>query len=210
MSLTDEMMSSLGQEMSSLGKKTPETVKAAGKAVNEAIRYEVKGICLVLGKGVPFTSQAVMQAVKKVAFAATGKIQFSDQNIDIDKFQKNRDVKMVGEAVTAEAMKYFDRHCKQYGVKYSAVLNKKENTYTVFFEGKHSETILKVMQEAFKDYSKEMEKSKGKQKEAAEKPKERESVKAKLAFFRNRVKARDADREKDALEKNLHRSDRER
>lgn len=209
MSLTDEMMSNMAG-------KTPGAAKATGKVTKQAAKYAakyaVKGLCLILGKGVPFTEHAVMQAVKKVAFVTTGNVQFSNRNIDIDKFQKNKDVKMVGSELTAEVMKYFDRHCKRFGVKYSAVHNTKENNYTIFFEGKHSETILKVMREAFKDYSKAMEKQKGKgkQKEADRNPEKKDSIKAKLAFFRNRVKARDAEREKDAVEKNHHRSDRER
>lgn len=206
MSLTDEMMSTLAQ-------KTPGAKKATGKAAKDAgkaAKVMVKGICLILGKGVPFTTSHVMAAVKNVAFVSTGNIQFSNRNLDINEFQKNRDIKRVGDEVTAGVMKYFDRHCKRFGVKYSAVHNTKDNTYTIFFEGKHSDVILKVMQEAFKDYSKEMEKQKNKRKDVTKEPEKRDSVKAKLAFFRNRVKARDAEQEKDALEKNHHRSDRER
>ena len=123
---------------------------------------------------------------------------------------------MVGEDVAADVMKHFDRHCKKYGVKYSAIHNVREKNYTIFFEGKKSDTILRVMQEAFKDYAEEVQNKKGKslnrdkdvKKEKG--PEKRESVKAKLAFFRNRVKDRDEAREKDAVEKNHHRSDRER
>ena len=59
------------------------------------------------------------------------------------------------------------------------------------------------MQDAFKDYATSHKK------QGKEAPVKRESVKAKLAFFRNRVKDRDA-KEQNDLEKKLHRSDRER
>lgn len=203
MSLTDEAMASMAN-------KTSSAVKSAGRAMPPAmaeglksLKNGAKGICLILGKGVEFTEKSVMEAVKEVAFLSTKDIKYSSKNIEINKFQKNPDIKVVSEAVTADVMKHFDKYCKKYGVKYSAVRDSKENSYTVFFEGKKSEVILKVMQDAFKDYATSHKK------QGKEAPVKRESVKAKLAFFRNRVKDRDA-KEQNDLEKKLHRSDRER
>lgn len=210
MSLTDEAMASMVN-------KTSGAVKGAGRAAQpiaatgaKGLKAGVKGICLILGKGVGFTEKSVMAAIKEVAFLSTGNIKFSSKNIEIGKFQKNPDVKAVSEAVTGDVMKHFDKYCKKYGVKYSAVYDKKENNYTLFFEGKKSEIILKVMQDAFKDYATSHKKQdRGKMSPEKDGPVKKESVKAKLAFFRNRVKDRDA-KEKDGLEKDLHRSDRER
>lgn len=201
MSLTDEMTAEMLKQTSDSAKKALKAGKKAGEFA--------KGICLILDKGVTFTADNVMQAVKSVAFVSTKDIRFSKRNININEFQKNKDVRMVGEAVTADVMKYFDRHCKKYGVKYSAVYNSKEDNYTIFFEGKKENTIFKVMQEAFKDYTEEI-KNKGKNVKKEKEPETRESVKAKLAFFRNWVKNRDGAKEKDGLEKNHHLSDRQR
>lgn len=213
MSLTDDMTAAMASKAPEIAKETAKVTKGTVNASKEV----TKGICLMLGKGVSFTSQNVMNAIKQVAFISTKDIKFSKRNINIDDFQKNRDVKMVGEAVTGEVMKYFDQHCKQYGVKYSAIYNTKENNYTIFFEGKKTDVIFKVLQESFKDYSDEMknkkdvgEKNDNKNVKKEKEPESRESVKAKLAFFRNWVKNRDEVKVKDDLEKNHQRSERER
>lgn len=201
MSLTDDSMAAMANKASGAARN-------AGKAVQpvqKSLKAGAKGICLILGKGVGFTEKSVMAAVKEVAFLTTGDIKYSRKNIEISKFQKNPDVKVVSEAVTADVMKHFDKYCRKYGVKYSAVRDRKEDSYIIFFEGKKSEVILKVMQDAFKDYAT----SHKKQDMKKDAPVKKESVKAKLAFFRNRVKNRDA-KEQNDLEKNFHRSDRER
>ena len=111
-------------------------------------------------------------------------------------------------------MQHFDAQCKKYGVKYSAMLDERnpdKTAYMVFFEGKDSNLILHVMEEAYKDYIKAAENNeknpteKSKGKKAEKSPQKRESVKAKLAFFRDRVAARD--REQDVKEKHHNHSD---
>ena len=206
MNLTDEAMASLVNNTSSITRDAGRIVQPVAEAGLKGAKAGIKGICLILGKGIKFTEKNVMAAVKEVAFLSTKNIKYSSSNIEINKFQKNPDVKAVNEAVTADVMKHFDKHCKKCGVKYAAVHNSKEDTYTIFFEGKKSEIILKVMQDAFKDYAmSHKQKTKGKENDS---PVKKESVKAKLAFFRNWVKDRDA-KEQGSLEKNLHRSDRE-
>lgn len=204
MSLTDEAMASMVNKTSSAVKGAGRAAPPVAVAGAKGLKTGVKGICLILGKGIGFTEKSVMAAIKEVAFLSTKNIKYSSKNIKISNFQNNPDIKVVSESVTADVMKHFDKYCKKYGVKYSAVHDRKENAYTIFFEGKKSEVILKVMQDAFKDYATSHKKH-GKE----EAPVKKESVKAKLAFFRNRVKDRDA-KEQEGLEKNLHRSDRER
>lgn len=207
MNLTDEAMASLVNNTSSIARDAGRIVQPVAEVGLKGAKAGIKGICLILGKGIKFTEKNVMAAVKEVAFLSTKNIKYSSSNIEINKFQKNPDVKAISEAVTADVMKHFDKHCKKCGVKYAAVHNRKEDTYTIFFEGKKSEIILKVMQDAFKDYAtSHKQKTKGKENDS---PVKKESVKAKLAFFRNWVKDRDA-KEQGSLEKNLHRSDRDR
>ena len=157
-------------------------VRGAGKTG----KYAFKGICLII-KGGAFTTENIM---KKTAEIITGNIKFSSKNLHMDELKKSGKVTMVEEQVTADVMKYFNKYCKQFGVHYTAMENKKDKnhpTYFLFFNNKDSDTILKVMKLSYKDYSKEAEKKADKNLT----DNKRESVKAKLAFFRDRVAARD-------------------
>lgn len=191
--ITDEMsQKSIQQAPKALEK----TLEGTGKAISKTkqagglvLKGTVKGICLII-KGSCFTTDAVMKSI-------TGNIKYSHQNISISKLMKSGTVRAIDENITADVMQYFDKHCKKFHVKYTAMKDTRDPNnpvYMVFYEGKQMEVIKKVIQEASKDYMKaqkesaEKQEGKGKEKENGEKPK-RESVKAKLAFFRNRVGA---------------------
>lgn len=228
MSISDEIM---GQAPDQLAKAADLTLKAAHEAGKGAggVLGAVKGICLLLIKS-DFTESAVMKAVKNVAYKKIGDIKFSKQNIDVDKLRKSGRVYMVEDSVTAEVMKGFDQQCRLYGIKYSAMKDTRgegeegyKPTYMVFFEGEDDKLITRALQEAYADYAKQQKEAKegGKeapQEEAGKKqrfgrgrkkeqdnPENRESVRAKLAFFRDRVTARD--KERDAIEKHHQHED---
>lgn len=204
MSIADEI---IGQAPAQVEKTSDLSMKAAKGAAGT-----VKGICLLLGKGVDFTETNVMKAVKYAAFKKTGDIKYSQNNIDISKLRASGHVYQVEGNILEEVMGNFDEQCKIYGVKYSAMKDARgvdqpdyKPSYMVFFEGRDSDTIQHVMQEAWKDYYKTHDvKIKNKSKDKDVKPEERDSVKAKLAFFRDRVTDRDAER--GAVEKE-HRHD---
>ncbi|MCI5584022.1 MAG: PcfB family protein [Lachnospiraceae bacterium] len=183
----------------------------------------IKGICLILDKGTEFTTHNVMKAVRNLAYNKTGNIEFSNQNVDMVKLQESGKVSKIEENITADVMKHFNEQCKRFGVKYSAMKDERDPanpSYMIFYNGKSAEIILQVMKEAYKDYieaqkqtektNKEQEKGKEKKKgfwsrQHKEKPEKRESVIAKLAFFRDRVANREKDR--DVLEKNVRHAD---
>lgn len=226
-SLTDDLM---GKAPEGVRKSAESTVKAlqAGKGIAKgSIDAAVKGICLLIN-GAEFTADTVMGAVKKVAFNKTGDIKYSRNNINISKLRESGHVYSVEENVLQETMKYFDAQCKKHGVKYSAMKDTRgedkpdyKPSYMVFFEGKDSDMIMHVLQEAYKDYAEDQERQKTSEKtepgreqspkhtdrkqQKSRQPEQRDSVKAKLAFFRDRVTARD--NERDALEKHLNHSD---
>ena len=222
-SITDEVT---GKVPDMLVKSANITLKAA-KEAKEGIKDvagAVKGICLLLGKGAVFSESSVMKVVRAVAFKKTGDIKFSKTNIDIAKLRESGHVYRVEENIVADVMKCFDKQCKKHGIKYSAMKDTRGDgkegnkpSYMVFFEGRDTDTILSALQEAYKDYAerqkqeKEQDKSEKKKgrrdrkKDKAVNPENRESVKAKLAFFRDRVAARDAER--DVLEKHHSHSD---
>ncbi len=224
-SITDDLMGKTPEG----AKKTVETSAKALKEMKAGMKEAeatVKGICLLLINGSGFTADAVMNAVRKVAFRKTSDIKFSKNNIDISELRKSGHVYQVEENILQEAMKYFDKHCKERGVKYSAMKdtrNKDKPAYMVFFEGKDSDLILGVLREAYKDYAEEQQKMKEAEKSDREadepdkrqkhnrrqkknqEPEKRESVKTKLAFFRDRVAARD--KERDVMEKHHQHSD---
>lgn len=208
-SLSDELSSKIVRNGS---KAAQVSLKAAGKTGKNAVKAggsAVKGLCLVILDGGAFTAESVMKAAKNAAFKKTGDIRYSKNNIDIAKLQKSGHVYKIDDNITADVMKYFDAQCKKYKIKYSAMRDERnpdKPAYMVFFEGKSADLILQAMQESYKDYldaqKKDMNKGRGNGKE---RPRERESIKAKLAFFRNRAAA--GDRERDGVEKKRHRSD---
>ena len=176
-------------------------LKGGAKAAKTAGKYTFQGICLIL-KGAELTVENVL---KKTAEAITGDIRFSKKNIYMDKLKKSGKVTMVNESVTAEAMKYFDQYCKQFGIHYTAMADKRDKNnpaYFLFFNNKDSEIILNAMKLAYKDYSRNAREQPENGKEA---PRERESVKAKLAFFRDRAAA--GNEEQRDVEKHLNKSE---
>lgn len=223
MSITDEIM---GKAPDQLTKTMDLTMKAAHEAKSgvKDVAGVVKGICLFLIKS-DFSESAVMQAVKAVAYKKTGDIKFAKQNIDIEKLRQTGHVYKVEDNVVADVMKAFDKQCKKHGVKYSAMVDTRgedkpdyKPSYMVFFEGKDDTLIINALTEAYKDYAeqqkKEVEKGvpqkkkglfRGKKEQTSADPGQRESVKAKLAFFRDRVAARD--KERDAVEKHHQHDD---
>lgn len=188
--LTDEITS---KAINDGTKAAKESLKTAQKVTKEALRAgeaAVKGICLLILDGGAFTTENVMKAVKSVAFKKTGDVKYSKNNIDITALQKTGRVFKLDENVTADVMKHFDAQCKKYGVKYAAMKDERnpdKPAYMVFFEGKKSEMILHVMQEAYKDYIEAQKEEKAPKSKQAKRDKHkdsgRESVKAKLAFF---------------------------
>ena len=188
--------------------KTPQTAKEIAKVADVSIKVTgktIKGICLILGKGVGFTTENVMKAVNEKALKKTGDIKYSRRNINIKQLSKSGTVKRIDDTITGDVMRHFDAACKEHGVKYSAMKDTKDKQnpkYYVFYEGKSADLILHVMEKAYKSYISEQEQQKAK---GIGKEKAPESIRAKLAFFRDRVAARD--RENAAVEKNRTQSE---
>lgn len=120
MSIADDIMSKAPDSAGKASDVTLKAVKEARAGLNDAAGA-VKGICLILGKGVAFTESTVMKAVKAVAFKKTGDIKYSSRNIDISKLRKSGHVYRVEEDTKAEVMANFDKQCKLHGIKYSAM-----------------------------------------------------------------------------------------
>lgn len=195
--------------------------KALADAKDSAIKTArsapstIKGLCLILNDVTEFTAENVMVAVKNKVYQKTGNIKYSANNINISKLAESGKIHKIDDGITAEVMQHFDAQCKKYGIKYSAMLDERNPdklSYMVFFEGKDSNLILHVMEESYKDYIKAKAVENGEKKspdkeKSRGKSKKRDSVKAKLAFFRDRVAARDRERQEDIREKNYSHSD---
>lgn len=197
-SLTDDLMAKAAEKAADKGPQAiANMLDGAGKGVKNGERV-LKGICLMLGKGVNFTTENVMNAINEKVLQKTGDIRFSRRNVSINELSKSGFVKKIDDAVTADVMRHFDKACKDASVKYSAMKDEREPQnpqYYIFYEGKTADVILHVMQEAYKGYMDEQEqKAKG-----LDKGNTREGIRAKLAFFRDRVAARD--RESETVEK---------
>lgn len=212
MSITDEIM---GKAPDQISKASDTALKGAKNATGV-----VKGICLFLVKTGEFSEATVMQAIKNVAFKKTGDIKYSKNNIDIAKLRESGHVYKVEDNVLAETMGAFDKQCKKHGIRYSAMIDTRDEdkldykpSYMIFFEGKDDKLIMEALAEAYVEYEKHQkvkaiakdvtpQREKGRQRDDLG---QRESVKAKLAFFRDRVTARDAER--DAVEKHHQHDD---
>lgn len=173
----------------------PNTIGNTVSGTRNVISGAVSGIVMVI-KAPVLTTKEVM--------AFTGRMshnpKYSKQNITIEELEKNSDIKKVDEGLTRDVMKYFDKSCRKYGVTYSAVVDKsnpKDPSYYIFFKGKETPVIEQALKEAYKEYVKEQAKP-------------HISVRAKLAFFRNRVTARDKEQQNLEKEKNNNRADRQR
>lgn len=162
--------------------------KAAGKLARPAGKGAVKGICLIV-KANKLTAKTVMAAVKHCLYEKTGDIGYSNRNISMRALKKSGKVSIMPEGVTQDVMQYFDKYCKQYGIKYSAMLDQRNPgspQYMVFFQSDHADLIMKALQEGYKDFSRDaLGKSKMQGKEA--RSEERDSVVGKLYSFRSRV-----------------------
>ena len=131
--ITDEMSR---EGISKITSAAPKAVKKTAEGVKKTANTAVKGVCLVI-KGGKFTTEAVMKAI-------TGDIKYSRRNMKISKLMQSDTVKKIDDALTAEVMRYFDRHCKKYGVKYSAMKDSKDPAnpvYMVFYEGKRTAVV---------------------------------------------------------------------
>lgn len=173
----------------------PGTVGNAISGAGKAISGAASGIVLVI-KAPVLTTKGVMAFVGRIGKNP----KYSRQNISIEELEKNSDIKKIDEGITRDVMKYFDKSCRKYGVTYSAVVDKsnpKDPSYYLFFKGKETPVIEQALKEAYKEYV---------QKQA----KPHISVKAKLAFFRNRVAARDNEQQDLGKEKHNNRADRQR
>lgn len=203
MSLTDDIV---GQLMNKTENELPRLLKNGALAASTftegsknvmktTVSSTVSGIALVF-KASQFTSKTIMQATGQMLKNP----KYYKNNISISELEKNSDIRQVDINLTKTEMKYFDKACRKFGVKYNAVVDRsdpKEPTYYVFFRGKDTAVVEKAMKETYETFLKEQAKPKL-------------SVRAKLAFFRDRVKDRDNEQQELGKEKYVHKSEQQR
>lgn len=199
MSVTDEVSSQMMNKAEEGVKAAiPGTVRALANATTNISNGAVSGIALVF-RAPKLTVKAVMSAAGKLRHNPN----YSSNNISIQELEKNSDIKKIDEGLTREVMKYFDKGCKRYGITYSAVVDKsdksnpKSPTYYIFFKGKETAVIEQVMKESYANFMKEQAKP-------------QVSIRAKLAFFRDRVAARDSEQQDLGKDRRNNRADRQR
>ncbi|MCM1128123.1 MAG: PcfB family protein [Lachnospiraceae bacterium] len=196
--ISSQLQDKLEQGVTQAVRTLPNLLNTAGSAVSGAgrtISGAVSGIALVI-KAPVLTAKGIMAAAGRMGHNP----KYSKQNISIEELEKNSDIKKVDEGITRDVMKYFDKSCRKYGVSYSAVVDKanpKEPAYYIFFKGKETPVIEQALKEAYKEY-------------VQEQAKPHASVRAKLAFFRKRVTARDQEQQDLGKEKHNNRADRQR
>lgn len=183
-------MGSIGEQIAQ--DQMDKVKKAAEKLARPAGKGAVKGICLIV-KASELTAKTLMAAVRHCLYEKTGNIGYSNRNISMRALKKSGRVSIMPEGVTRDVMQYFDKYCKQYGIKYSVMLDQRnpESQYMVFFQSDNADLIMKALQEGYKDFSNALRKSKVQGKEA--RSEERDSVIGKLYSFRSRVEHNIAD-----------------
>lgn len=173
----------------------PNTIGNVVSGARSTVSGAISGIVLVI-KAPVLSAKGVMAFVGRMGQNP----KYSKQNVTIEELEKNSDIRKVEEGITRDVMKYFDKSCRKYGVTYSAVVDKsnpKDPAYYIFFKGKETPVIEQALKEAYKEY-------------VHEQAKPHISVRAKLAFFRNRVTARDKEQQDLGKEKHNNRADRQR
>lgn len=173
----------------------PNTIGNVASGARSTVSGAISGIVLVI-KAPALTAKGIMAFVGRMGQNP----KYSKQNVTIEELEKNSDIRKVEEGVTRDVMKYFDKSCRKYGVTYSAVVDKsnpKDPAYYIFFKGKETPVIEQALKEAYKGY-------------VQEQAKPHISVRAKLAFFRDRVAARDKEQQNLEKEKHNNRADRQR
>lgn len=180
-----------------LQEDTPKRVKEAVDMTAKTAKAMGKGIALILENTV-LSEKSIMKALDK-KLEKTGDIQYSHKNVSIEELQKSGRVERVDELMLQESMRYFDKYCREFGVKYSALKTKQlgedgteREGYMIFFEGRNDKLIEDIMRRAVTDWTKDQSlmkaaKEAGKDAAAAAEV-AKPSVLAKLAFFRNRAK----------------------
>lgn len=166
-----------------------ENLKNDAKA---AAKIAAKGIMLIVSE---FKNRdRFMASLEKIAkkneklFDKTGDIEYSSANVSIEELrEKGYKIEIVEEPILKDNMYYFDKHCKEYGIKYSALKTtlagkdgQEHESYRVFFQGRDEKLIMDIITKAYADW----QKAQAKDAVNIVKP----SVLAKLAFFRDRVK----------------------
>lgn len=196
--IADKIETAMPDLISKSGKTFSSGVRVSGKVAATAGKASVKGIVLILS-GVELTRENVMNAVKKIALTATKDLKFSKRNLDISELKKKGSVKKIEESVVQDVMYFFDKNCKEFDIQYNIMRDTKaDNKYYIFFNGRDESLIHTAIEKSYKDFIMD----KGKKAERQEKNKDaKESVLAKLAFFRNCVTTRegnDVDKSKQA------------
>lgn len=181
----DKMERMAEHAMPKAGQAAMETVRAAGKGAAFTSKAAVKGIVLIIS-GVDFTRKEIMDALRAVALMNTKNIKFSKRNIKIQELKAKGSVKNIDETLKKEVMYYFDKNCKKFGVEYNALKDaENDKKYMIFFSGRDEAVIHQVIKHAYQDYTKAEIKKEQRQEK-------RESVRAKLEFFRNWITNKEA------------------
>lgn len=208
-SLTEQLQEDALQKTKDIAKMTAKTAKTMKN-----------GVVLILNSTV-LSEKAVMSALDK-KLEKTGDIQYSRLNVSLEELQKSGRVESVDELMMQESLHYFDKYCREYGVKYSALKTKlleedgtEQEGYMIFFEGRNDKLIESILRRAVADWTKEQEQMKEAGKDTAKTAAEgaRTSVLAKLAFFRDRIKKsvdKEQSNDKDKNKERTRQSDMER
>lgn len=180
-------MSSIGEQIAQ--DQMDKAKRASAKLSKPAVKGAYKGLCLVI-KASKFNIRTLMAAVNHCLYKKTGNIAYSNRNISIRALKKSGKVSIVPEEVTQENMKFFDKYCKKYKIKYSAMFDKRNPgspQYMVFFQADNADLVMKALQEGYKDFNKAASRP-GKMQGREAKSEERDSVIGKLYSFRSRLK----------------------
>ena len=179
-------MGSIGEQIAQ--EQMDKAKRTAAQLAKPAGKGAYKGLCLIV-KAEKLSTKTLRAAVKHCLYKKTGDVAYSNRNIRMKALKKSGKVSLMPEGVTQDAMKYFDKYCREYKIKYSAMLDKRKPEspqYLVFFQSDSANIVMKALQEGYKDFSsKAAVKGRTQGKEA--KSEERESVTGKLYSFRRRL-----------------------
>lgn len=191
MSLTDDMSINAMRKSKDVTRNAYNIMLKAAKAGKF---IGGSGVVLVL-KIKNLTVHNVTKAIRDLMFRKSLGEAFMPQMVSLDELRNRGKMEIIDEGATLEMMHYFDKYCKEYDIHYSAAIDHMQEPprYILFMNSDDTNLIMSALKRGVHDYEEDRKRGivwESKQKKGIL----RESVEAKLSFFRNRLKNDDIDR----------------
>ena len=152
--ITNKIISEAPDKTLKALKETKQALKGTAHGAGKVGHVAASGVVIILRR--PFlTANTVMKSIGDMMANNNGRVEYSKNNVDMGKLYESGGVSRLDEAISKDVMKYFNKYCKQNGIKYSVLKDASTDTYYLFFKSKELEAINTILQQSYKDYMNE-------------------------------------------------------